>query len=81
MARPGPGLDKPMLVKPGRTIADGRPVGRLILVARQTNALMRVLEGDMGRMALPIDRLGGWLHLAHQRRRPRQLLLPVHDAR
>ena len=42
-----------LVVKPGRTLDGGRPVGRLIMDVRQTNALMRVLEGDLDSMALP----------------------------
>ena len=42
-----------MVTKAGRTLDDGRAVGRLIMDVRQTNSLMRVLEGDLDSMALP----------------------------
>jgi len=42
-----------LVLKPGKFLPDGRPSGRLIMDVRATNALMRVLEGDMDKLPLP----------------------------
>ena len=51
-----------MVTKPGKTLEDGRPIGRLIMDVRQTNNFIKVLEGDLDSMALPSQYLRIVLH-------------------